>query len=240
MPVKMPYPYKPEDDPEMFRRLNKRDAIRRAKKNSTSTWFEAVERHEEVRMMQLYEAGQDLDELDTKTGSTALYIATRNDEPGIVQWLLENGANPAIPTEPDKVSCAWIAISKGCKECVKLLCDPKYKFVEQVRDLEGDDGAQSMYKLAVMRRRYEIVHIVEEALGIDPKDSKIPQFIDEPPKGWAMEYVPTEIGPDAPMKPFFWETFKSKAPCQYHPPPGSKHLVHKGKGIFEVEYIVGE
>ena len=90
-------------------------------------------------------------------------------------------------------------------------------------------GAQ----LAVTRRYWRCVHLLERALGVPAEQSQIPKVIHEPPEGWAMGLAASEPGQrrDMPMHPFYWKAFE-KGACQTEPPEGSKRLTHQGDGTF--------
>jgi ankyrin repeat protein len=217
---------------------------RRKTMKSNKKWMEAAEKGEMMRIVQLLDDGQDINENCQPGDSTALYVAARTNNLRLAELLLKRGADPSILT-PDLVSPAWIAISRGFDEMVELLLDPQWsaKLVEYVKTetaemLAKSDVAgiqQTHYELAVMRRYWRCVYLIEAAIGVEAEKSKIPTHYFEPPSGWAVGMAPSEPGqrPDMPMHPFYWKAFTKNAECVTEPPEGSKKLQHKGGGRFE-------
>lgn len=211
---------------------------------SQQKWADAVERGEMVRIMQLLDAGQDINELDAHLKSTALYVAARNNNLRVAELLLQRGADPSVLTD-DHVSPAWVAISRGFSEMLELLLDPQWSAplvsiirteTRQTLAASGAGVQEPHYELACMRRYYRCLFLLERALGTPAKDSQIPGVIHELPKGWAMGYAPAEPGqrPDMPKKPFYWKAFTKESTTEA-PPPGSKELYHQGDGTFSAE-----
>jgi ankyrin repeat protein len=212
--------------------------------------MDAAERGEMMRIKQLLEDGQDINQVCQPSGSSALYVASRTNNLRLAEMLLEAGAEPGVLTD-DLVSPCWIAISRGFDEMVKLLLEPRWNanLVEQIKretteslmQLENCGVQQTHYDLAVTRRYWKCVYHIESAIGVLPSATRIPEVLFEPPSGWAMGLSPAEPGqrPDMPMQFFYWEAF-TKNGCREKPPPGSKKLVYKGQGIFEQESVVGE
>lgn len=225
--------------------LKARLEARRLSARSTQKWMDAAERGEMMRITQLLDDGQDINQVCEPTGSSALYVASRTNNLRLAELLLKRGADPGVLTD-DEVSPCWIAISRGFDEMVKLLLDPQWnsKLVEKMStettlslaSSEKCGVQQTHYDLAVMRRYWKCTHYVEVALGIPKDKSRIPNVFYEPPSGWAMGLTAAEPGqrPDMPMKPFYWKAFTKEA-CRDEPPEGSKKLVHKGEGVFEEE-----
>ena len=227
-----------------------RQEHRRLSTKSTQKWMDAAERGEMMRIKQLLEDGQDINQVCQPSGSSALYVASRTNNLRLAEMLLEAGAEPGVLTD-DLVSPCWIAISRGFDEMVKLLLEPRWNanLVEQIKSetteslmqLENCGVQQTHYDLAVTRRFWKCVYHIESAIGVLPSATRIPEVLFEPPSGWAMGLTPAEPGqrPDMPMQFFYWEAF-TKNGCREKPPPGSKKLVYKGQGIFEQESVVGE
>jgi len=222
--------------------LQARLEARRLSTRSQKKWIEAVERGEMVRMGQLLDDGQDINEVCEPQKSTALYVAARTNNLRAAEMLLKRGANPSVLTD-DLVSPAWIAISRGFNEMLELLLDPQWSaplvkvIKEETRQTLAESGAgvqETHYELACMRRYYRCVFLIERALGVVADASKIPAHIYELPAGWAMGFTPAETGQriDMPMKPFYWKAFTKEA-CVYDPPEGSKELSHQGDGTFK-------
>ena len=221
-----------------------REEARRLSQRSQSKWVDAAERGEMVRVTQLLEQGQDINEVCYPQMSTALYIASRTNNLRLAELLLKKGADPAVLTD-DLVSPCWIATSRGFDKMVELLLDPKWSsnLVKLMREetaetlKESQAGVQQTHiQLATARRYWRCVFLIERTLGTTPEASKIPPFFYQPPDGWAVGMTAAEPGqrPDMPMKPFYWKAFE-KGACQEEPPEGSKKLVHKGEGRFVVE-----
>ena len=204
-------------------------------------WMEAVERGEMVRISQLLDEGQQIDEVCAPGHSTALYVASRTNSLRVAELLLSRGADPAVLT-PDGVSPAWIAISRGFSEMLELLLDPRWSssltvlLKTETRESLQKAGAgvqETHYELACMRRYYRCVHLLETVLSIDASRSKIPNMIHELPSGWATGFAPAEPGQraDMPMQPFYWKAFTTEQ-CVTQPPEGAKELKHNGDGTF--------
>jgi hypothetical protein len=212
-----------------------RRLARQRSTKSTSNWFHAAENDERTRMEQLLAAGQDVNELDPVSQSPALYIASRTDNIGLAEWLLKNGANPAVMTD-DLASPAWIATSRGFDNMLELLLRPEYSedFVEKTKDEKPQDvhAGLTHMDVAKMRRYWRCVHLLETAYGI--AETAVPQSFYEVPEGWAMEQIPVEEGQKehTEFKYFFWKTF-TKDQCVYEPPEGSTKMVHVGRGRYE-------
>ena len=100
-------------------------------------------------------------------------------------------------------------------------------------DQSGAGVQETHYELAVQRRYYRCVYLIERALGIPAEHSKIPAEVHEPPAGWAIGFAPSEQGQraDMPTHPFYWKAFTKEA-CQTAPPDGSRRLAHAGDGTF--------
>jgi len=220
-------------------REERRRARRRSAK-STSTWFQAAERDEQFRMEQLLEAGQEINELDPITQSPALYIASRTNNLEMAEWLIKNGANPAVSTD-DLATPAWIAISRGFSEMLEVLLNPEFRadFVAKTKDETAQDVHAGLTHMAIakMRRYWRCVYLLEQAYGIE--ESVIPESFFEVPEGWAMELVPIESGQSLnhKMKWFYWKAF-TKEKCIYDPPEGSTKMTHAGGGRFEASHTV--
>jgi hypothetical protein len=219
--------------------IKARKEATRLSKKSQQKWIDAIERGEMVRVTQLLDDGQDINEVCAPQMSTGLYVAARTNNLRMAELLLKRGADPAVLTD-DLVSPAWISISRGFDQMRELLRDPKWNaslvkvMKEETRVTLQEAGAgvqETHYELAVMRRYYRCVYMLEQALGKD--ESKIPPSIYELPPGWAMGFQPAESGQriDMPMKPFYWKAF-SKGACYDDPPEGSKELKHQGDGTF--------
>jgi len=229
--------------------LKAREEVRRTTTKSNKKWMDACERGEMMRVKQLLDDGQDINEVCAPGNSTGLYVAARTNNLRLAELLLKQGADPSVLTD-DQVSPCWIAVSRGFDEMVKLLLDKQWnaklvewmqwESTEKLADLVNCGIQQTHYDLAVMRRYWKCVAYIEEAIGVEAAATRIPEVMYEPPSGWAMGLTPAEVGqrPDMPMKFFYWEAFTKKA-CRDEPPPGSKKLVHKGAGFFEQESIVG-
>ena len=223
--------------------MSQRKEARRLTTKSQQKWMDAVERGEMVRVKQLLEDGQDINEVCEPGGSSGLYVASRTNNVRMAEMLLKAGADPAVMTT-DFVSPAWIAISRGFDEMVKLLLDPawnaklvaylKEETVETLTKNPECGVQQTHYDLANTRRYWKCVHHLEHALGVPPEKSRIPEIFWQPADGWAMGLAPSEPGqrPDMPMHYFYWKAF-TKEKCQTEPPEGSKKLVHVGGGVFE-------
>lgn len=222
--------------------LDARLEARRLSTRSQKKWIEAVERGEMVRIGQLLDDGQDIDEVCEPQKSCALYVASRTNNLRVAELLLKRGANPSVLTD-DLVSPAWIAISRGYDQMLELLLDPQWStplvklMKEETRQSLSESHAgvqETHYELACMRRYYRCVFLIEKAFGTKSEDTKIPPVIHELPSGWAMGFCPAESGqrPDMPMKPFYWKAFTKEA-CVYDPPEGSKELKHQGDGTFK-------
>ena len=97
----------------------------------------------------------------------------------------------------------------------------------------GAGVQQTHMQLAVTRRYWRCVFLLERALDIPKDKSGIPDHFYQPPEGWAVGMTAAEPGqrPDMPMKPFYWKAFE-KGQCYDEPPEGSKKLVHQGDGTF--------
>ena len=145
------------------------------------------------------------------------------------------------------VACAR-ARNAGFDEIVALLLDPAWNagLVELMKNessasltAAGAGVQQTHYDLAVTRRYWRCVHHVENAMGVPPEKTRIPEVFYEPPEGWAMGLAASEPGqrPDMPMHFFYWKAF-TKEKTQIEPPEGSKKMVHKGDGLFELEKVV--
>ena len=234
------------DDPAI---LEARKEARRLSARSQAKWIEAAERNEMVRMQQLLDDGQDINEMCYPGGQPALYIAARTNNLRLAEMLLKRGADPSVLTD-DLVSPVWIAVSRGFDQMVELLLEKEWsgKLVEKLKTESShelsktpDCGIQhSHYDLAVMRRYWRCVHHIESALGVSSADSKIPAVFYEPPSGWAIGYCAAEAGqrPDMPVRPFYWKAFTKEA-CRDDPPEGSKKMEHQGQGIFKETGTVG-
>jgi len=221
--------------------LQARKEAARLSKKSQQKWIDAIERGEMVRVTQLLDDGQDINEVCAPQNSTGLYVAARTNNLRMAELLLKKGADPAVLTD-DLVSPAWISISRGFNEMLELLLDPQWSaglvkiMKEETRVTLQESGAgvqETHYELAVMRRYYRCVYLIEQALGVAADASKIPASIYDLPPGWAMGFQPAERGQriDMPMKPFYWKAF-SKGDCIDDPPEGSKELKHQGDGTF--------
>jgi len=226
-----------------------REEAKRLSKRSQQKFIDAVERGEMVRVAQLLDDGQDIDEVCDPVGSTALYVASRRNNLRMAEMLLKRGAKPEVLTD-DKVSPAWIAISRGFDQMVELLLDPKWcgKLVEIIKTettqslAEAEAGVQQTHlDLAHMRRYWRCLYLLEAAAEVPKEKSRVPEVYYEPADGWAMGLTPTEPGqrPDMPMKPFYWKAFEKNAKCQDEPPDGSKKMVHTGNGYYVKDSIVG-
>ena len=133
---------------------------RRLNLRSQKKWIEAVEGGEMVRIQQLLDDGQDINEVCEPQLSTALYVAARRNNLRVAEMLLKRGAEPSVLTN-DLVSPAWISISRGFDEMLELLLDPQWsaklvammKTETRVTLAESGAGVQEPhYELAVMRR----------------------------------------------------------------------------------------
>ena len=105
--------------------LQARVESRRLTSRSKQNWIAAVERGEMVRITQLLDSGQDIDEVCAPQHSTALYVAARTNNLRVAELLLNRGANPSVLTN-DLVSPAWIAISRGYDAMLELLLDQRW------------------------------------------------------------------------------------------------------------------
>ena len=105
--------------------LQARVESRRLTSRSKQNWIAAVERGEMVRITQLLDSGQDIDEVCAPQHSTALYVAARTNNLRVAELLLSRGANPSVLTN-DLVSPAWIAISRGYDAMLELLLDQRW------------------------------------------------------------------------------------------------------------------
>lgn len=221
--------------------LQQRAESHRLTTRSQQKWIDAIERGEMVRITQLLDDGQDINEVCAPQQSSALYVASRINNLRVAELLLQRGANPAVLTD-DLVSPAWIAISRGYDQMLELLLDPQWSadlvalVKTETRETLRSTGAgvqEPHYELAVMRRYYRCVYLLERALGVGASATKIPPSIHELPPGWAMGLTPAEPGqrPGMPMKMFYWKAFTKEA-CQETPPEGSKELKHQGDGTF--------
>ena len=229
--------------------LEARLEARRVSEKSTKKWMDAAERGEMMRIKQLLEDGQDIDQVCEPSGSSALYVAARTNNLRLAELLLKGGANPSVLTD-DMVSPLWIAISRGFDDMAKLLLDREWsapliallkdETTEKLFNMPNCGIQQTHYDLAVTRRYWKCTFYLEDATGVAPEATRIPAVMFEPPSGWATGLQPAEDGQrvDMPMKFFYWEAF-SKNACRDTPPPGSKKLVHKGGGIFEQDSIIG-
>jgi len=208
---------------------------------SQQKWIEAIEKGEMVRVQQLLDDGQDINQVCEPQNSSGLYVAARRNDLRMAELLLKRGADPAVLTD-DLVSPAWISVSRGFDQMLELLLDPQWnaglvKIMKvETRTSLAESGAgvqETHYELSVMRRYYRCVHLIETALGVAKEKTKIPDVQYELPAGWAMGFEPAEAGqrPDMPMKPFYWKAF-SKGACQSEPPEGSKQIKHQGDGTF--------
>jgi len=227
--------------------LKQRKEAQRLSSRSQRKWMEAAEKGEMRRIEQLLEDGQDINEVCEPSKSTALYVAARTNNCRLAELLLKKGADPAVTTN-DLVTPAWIAISRGFDEIVALLLDPAWNagLVELMKNessaslaAAGAGVQQTHYDLAVTRRYWRCIHHVEKAMGVPPEKTRIPEVFYEPPEGWAMGLAASEPGqrPDMPMHFFYWKAF-TKEKTQTEPPEGSKKMVHKGEGLFELEKVV--
>lgn len=235
------------DDDGKSLAMQQRLEARRLNEKSQSQWIEAVERGEMVRIKQLLEAGQDINQVCYPQMSTAVYVASRTNNLRVAEMLLKAGADPAVLTD-DLVSPLWIAISRGFDKMVELLLDKQWsanlvKLVkEETTETLRDSGAgvqQTHMQLATTRRYWRCVYHLEQALEIPKEKTAIPTHYYQPPEGWAVGMTAAEPGqrPDMPMKPFYWKAFE-KGKCYDDPPEGSKKLVHQGDGTFAVESTV--
>jgi ankyrin repeat protein len=111
-----------------------RQEHRRLSAKSSQKWMDAAERAEMMRIKQLLEDGQDINQVCQPSGSSALYVASRTNNLRLAEMLLEAGAEPGVLTD-DLVSPCWIAISRGFDEMVKLLLEPRWNanLVEQIK-----------------------------------------------------------------------------------------------------------
>lgn len=226
--------------------VQQRLEARRLSERSQSLWLDAIERSEMVRIKQLIDGGQDVNEICYPQMSTALYVASRTNSLRVAEMLLQSGARPEVLTD-DLVSPLWIAISRGFNEMVELLLDPQWstELVKLIREETAESLAragagvqQTHMQLAMTRRYWRCVFLLEQALGTAADRSVIPAYYFQPPDGWAVGMTAAEPGqrPDMPMKPFYWKAFE-KGKCYDEPPQGSKKLVHQGDGTFTVSDV---
>lgn len=229
------------DENETASAIEQRKEARRLSQRSQSQWIDAIERGEMVRISQLLDNGQEINEVCYPQMSSALYVAARTNNLRVAEMLLKRGADPAVLTD-DFVSPAWIAVSRGFDKMVELLIDPQWSaglvkiMREETTETLNAMGAgvqQTHMQLAVTRRYWRCVFLLERALDIPKDKSSIPDHFYQPPEGWAVGMTAAEPGqrPDMPMKPFYWKAFE-KGKCYDEPPEGSKKLVHQGDGTF--------
>ena len=78
-------------------------------------------------------------------------------------------------------------------------------------------------EIARSRRDWRCVWELERFQGKPEDQTAVPEVVYELPSGWAMGEVPTGVGGQGPLKPFYWRTEK-KDSCQDDPPPDAKAM----------------
>ena len=127
---------------------------------------DSVEADDPDKVAELASSGLDVNEKDA-SDMTALQLATRWDHPGIVEILLEHGANPNIPVTNARLTPLHVAARKGNLEMVKLLID-------HGADIEAAtwQGTSPMHYAARAGHTEVVELLIERGADVDIQDNE--------------------------------------------------------------------
>ena len=118
-----------------------REAARRAKANSTSDWWTAVEKGEQTRMKQLLADGQDVNAQDATCEWPALYYAAWKNRLWQAELLLASGADVALQSREGDTA-VHIAAMYGSLSMLTLMLSSKVVDSKNERGLTPLDLAK--------------------------------------------------------------------------------------------------
>lgn len=181
-----------------------REAARRAKANSTSDWWTAVEKGEQTRMKQLLADGQDVNAQDATCEWPALYYAAWKNRLWQAELLLASGADVALQSREGDTA-VHIAAMYGSLSMLTLMLSSK------VVDSKNERGLTPL-DLAKQKRKFECVGALQKALG-QPLSAEVTSPPPPLPENWLESDYGN--GKNFFFNPFSGETLETRPPPDY-------------------------